>query len=185
VDSLPIPGLVVLAAVAVAAATDLRSFKIHNVLTLPLLACGLVYHGVVDGSAGLADSALGAVVGFSLFFFVFLLGGMGGGDVKLMAGVGAWLGAPAALAVATVASLAAGAYALVVIATSGRARETRLHLAILFHRIAAVGRHLAAEDNVETAVGHGDRRGRLIPFGAMVGVALITLIVIAQWRLLS
>jgi Flp pilus assembly protein protease CpaA len=185
VESLPIPVLVVLAAVAVAAATDLRSFKIHNALTLPLLACGLVYHAVVDGSAGLAGSALGAVVGFGLFFFVFLLGGMGGGDVKLMAGVGAWLGVPAALAVAAVASLAAGAYALVVIATSGRARETRLHLAILFHRLAAVGRHLVAEDNVEAAVGRGDRRARLIPFGAMVGVALITLIVISQWRLLS
>jgi hypothetical protein len=42
-----------------------------------------------------------------------------------------------------------------------------------------------AEDNVETAVARGERRARLIPFGAMVGVALITLIVIARWRLLS
>jgi prepilin peptidase CpaA len=185
VDSLPVPVVVVLAAVVVAAATDLLSFKIYNALTLPLVASGVVYHGVTGGSAGLAGSALGAGVGFGIVFVGFLIGGMGGGDVKLMAGVGAWLGAPATLVVIAVASLAAGAYALVVVCAGGRARETWLHLAVLFHRIAAVGRHLAAEDCVEAAVRRGDRRARLIPFGVMTGVGLVTLILLAWWRPLS
>ena len=184
-DSLPVPLLVVLTAVAIAAVTDLWSFKIYNALTLPLVASGFVYHGITGGSAGLAGSASGAAVGFGVFFLVFLLGGMGGGDVKLMAGVGAWLGAPATLVLAAVASLAAGVYALIVICTSGRAREMGLHLAVMFHRVAAVGRHLVAEDRVETAVDRADRRARLIPFGAMTGVGLVTLILIARLRPLS
>ena len=184
-DSLPVGIVVVLAAVGVAIVTDLRWFKIYNALTLPLVASGLVYHGITGGAAGLAVSTVGAAVGFGVFFLVYLLGGMGCGDVKLMAGVGAWLWAPATLAVAASASLAAGVYALVIIFGRGRALDTRLHLAILLHRIAAVGRHLAAEDSVETAVGRGDRRARLIPFGAMIGVGLAALILIARWRPLS
>jgi prepilin peptidase CpaA len=185
VEPLPVPVLVVLAAVAIAVVTDLWSFKIYNALTLPLILSGLVYQGVASGSAGLSGSASGVAVGFGVFFLVFLLGGMGGGDVKLMAGVGAWLGAPATLAIAAVASLVAGVYALVVICTSGRARETRLHLAVLCHRLVAVGRHLVAEDRVETTVGRADRRARLIPFGAMVGVGLVTLLLLARYRPLS
>jgi prepilin peptidase CpaA len=173
--------LVVLVAVAVAAVTGFCSFKIHNALTFPLIASGLVDHAITGGSAGLASGASAMGVGFGVFFLVYLLGGMGGGDVKLMAGVGAWLGAPGTLVIAAIASIAAGVYALVVIATSGRVRETYLHLAVLFHRIGAVGRHFVAEDCVETAVARPDRRSRLIPFAAMTGIGLVTLILIARW----
>lgn len=180
-EPLPVPVIVVLVAVAVAAITDLWSFKIYNALTVPLVVFGLAYHGITGGIPAFTGSASGAGVGFGLFFLVFLLGGMGGGDVKLMAGIGAWLGAPLTLAIAAIASIAAGVYALVVIGSSGRVRETGLHLAILFHRIGAVGRHFVAEDSVEAAVARPDRRARLIPFAAMIGIGLIALILIARW----
>ena len=107
-DAPSVPLLVVLAAVAVAVVTDLRSFKIYNALTLPLVVWGLAYHGINAGFAGLADSAAGMAVGFGVFFVVFLLGGMGGGDVKLMAGVGAWLGCRSSSWWPRLASVAAG-----------------------------------------------------------------------------
>jgi prepilin peptidase CpaA len=173
---------VVLVAVAVAVVTDLWAFKIYNALTLPLVAFGIAYHGIIAGPAGLADSAAGTAAGFGVFFLVFLLGGMGGGDVKLMAGVGAWLGVSVTLVVAALASLAAGVYALVVVCTGGQVRETWLRLAVLAHRVAAVGRHFAAEDSVERAVGRADRRARLVPFAAMTGVGLVALLVLARWR---
>lgn len=177
---LPVPILVVLVAVVVATITDLRLFKIHNVLTLPLIAFGLVYHGVTGGMSGLGESAIGMLAGFGVFFLIFLIGGMGAGDVKLMAGVGAWVGVWLALWIALAASLAAGVYALVVIAASGQCRNTWTRLQILVYRAAAVSRNLAAEDNVEEAVTRDDRRQRLIPFGAMIGVGLVVLIAIAR-----
>lgn len=181
-DALSVPVLVVLAAVVIAVVTDLRSFKIYNALTLPLIVSGLAYHGITSGFAGLADGAAGMAVGFGVFFAVFLLGGMGGGDVKLMAGIGAWLGVSVTLVVAALAALAAGVYALVIVCTRGEFQETWLRLAVVFHRVAAVGRHLVAEDHVERAVSRDDRRARLIPFAAMTGVSLITLLMIAKLR---
>jgi len=79
---------IVLLAVLVTAATDLWKYKVYNVVTLPLLACGLIYHSVVGGSAAATGSVLGAAFGFSALFVFYLLGGMGAGDVKLMSAVG-------------------------------------------------------------------------------------------------
>jgi prepilin peptidase CpaA len=143
---LNLPALVVLVAALAAAVTDLRAFKIHNLLTLPLLVSGLVYHAAVGGKPGLLDSFLGMLFGFGILFLFYLLGGMGGGDVKLMAGVGAWLGAPLTFVVFVASSLAAGVYALAVVLFTRSGRETWLNLKIVWFRVAAVGRHLGADD---------------------------------------
>jgi prepilin peptidase CpaA len=171
------PYSVVLVAVLIAAASDIRAFKIYNALTLPLLASGLLYHGIVGGASALAASALGALLGLGLLFLVFLMGGMGGGDVKLMAGIGAWLGAPATIVVLAIASIAAGICALAMMVMYGRSRETWLNLKIVWHRISSVGRHLAAEDKVENVLERTEHRGRVIPFGAMVALGVVIVVV--------
>jgi prepilin peptidase CpaA len=178
---LPPPILVVFVAVVIATVTDMRMFKIHNVLTLPLIVSGLVYHGLTGGPEKLMDSAIGTLVGFGIVFVMFMMGGMGGGDVKLMAGIGAWLGAPATILIFLAASLAAGVYSLALIIAHGRVRETWVNLRIISFRALAIGRHLAAEDKVEETVQKEDRRARLIPFGAMVCIGLSSLILIARF----
>src|SRR5262245_37379138 len=104
-----VPVIVVLTAVLVAAVTDIWKFKVYNVLTLPLLAAGLLYHGF---RFELADSLLGILFGFAALVPLYLVGGMGGGDVKLMAAVGAWLGMPLTFYVFLASSLAAGLYSI-------------------------------------------------------------------------
>jgi prepilin peptidase CpaA len=183
VETLPVPVIVVLVAVLIAAVTDLRAFKIHNVLTLPLLLSGLVYHGVTNGAEGFVESLLGALFGFGILLLLYLTGGMGGGDVKLMAGIGAWLGVPTTLVIILAACIAAGVYALVIVVASGRIRETLVRFQIMWYRVTAVGRNLAAEDRVEETVQKNDRRGRVVPFGTMTGVGLVALIAIARLRL--
>jgi prepilin peptidase CpaA len=168
---------VVIAAVVIAAVTDLRSFTIHNALTLPLLATGLIYHGLQGDWAAFSSSLQGAMFGFGILLPFFLAGGIGAGDVKLMAGVGAWLGWPVILVVFTIAALAGAAYGLVLVVACGRLREGCVNLQILWHRIAAVGRHIGAEDKIETEVQRDDRRRRLVPFGPMVLVAVITTLI--------
>jgi prepilin peptidase CpaA len=171
--ALPIPISVVLIAVLVTAVTDVWKFKIHNLLTLPLLASGLIYHAVVGGWGGCAASLLGALIGFCPLIVLYILGGMGAGDVKLMAGVGAWLGPLLTFYVFLASSLAAGVYALVIIFMYQRTSETWVNLQIAWHRISAVGRYLGAEERVEAEVARPDRRGRIIPFAAMIALGIL------------
>lgn len=81
--------------------TDTYRWKIPNVLTLPFFALGLVYqlvfwglepwHGLMD-THGLLDGLAGFALGFGLYFVLWIVAGGGGGDVKLMGALGAWLG---------------------------------------------------------------------------------------------
>jgi prepilin peptidase CpaA len=171
-----IPTGVVLLAALIAAVTDLLRFKVHNILTLPLLVSGLVYHALGGGQAGFTQSLLGALLGFTVLFAFHRLGGIGGGDVKLLAGIGAWLGVVVTFYVFLVSALLAGVYALVLIIAFGKARETWINLQIIWYRIVAVGRHLGAEDCVEVAVRQPDR-SRVIPFAAVMALGLITVLV--------
>ena len=58
-----------------------------------MVLSGLVYSGLTGGWAGLGDGLLGMAVGLACLLPLYAVGGMGAGDVKLLAGVGAWLGA--------------------------------------------------------------------------------------------
>jgi prepilin peptidase CpaA len=100
------PTLIVL---AVATFTDLRFRRIPNWLVLPFLLAGIVvspwradwgdinqgfsWHGLGQFRwHGLGQSFAGLGLGLLIFGFLFWLGGMGGGDVKLCTALGAWLG---------------------------------------------------------------------------------------------
>lgn len=72
--------------------TDMKSRKILNVITMPAMIFGMIYHTYLSGFQGLLFSILGLLIGFFLLMIPFLLGGMGAGDLKLLAAVGAILG---------------------------------------------------------------------------------------------
>lgn len=77
---------------AIAMATDLRSRKIPNWLTVSSALIGLAFHVATQGLVGIWFSLGGFAVGFGILFVLWMIGGGGGGDVKLMGAVGAWLG---------------------------------------------------------------------------------------------
>lgn len=76
-----------------ASVTDLRWRTIPNWIPVAALIAGFSYQVWVEGWRGTGTAALGALCGFAVFLVFYLLGGMGGGDVKLMAGFGSLLGA--------------------------------------------------------------------------------------------
>ncbi|MEM8678473.1 MAG: A24 family peptidase [Planctomycetota bacterium] len=75
----------------VAAVIDGIKLKVPNWLTFPFIISGWVYSYCVMGWEGLGISLLGTVVGMALLLPAYAIGGMGAGDVKLLAGVGAWM----------------------------------------------------------------------------------------------
>lgn len=113
-DTVTTPYAVISVVGLIACAIDLRWRRIPNVLTLPTALAGVLYHYSINGSDGLISALLGALVGLSLFFPLFALGGLGAGDVKLLAAFGAWLG-PQQTLVAAVATAILGAIAAIVL----------------------------------------------------------------------
>ncbi|MGA7830106.1 MAG: prepilin peptidase [Terracidiphilus sp.] len=89
-----------LVVLAIATFTDLRSRRIPNWLVLPYLLAGVAispwrsdWHGVRLGFwHGLGQSCAGVALGFLIYGLLFWMGGMGAGDVKLCAAIGAWIG---------------------------------------------------------------------------------------------
>jgi len=106
--------IVLAAALLIATITDLKSQKIYNWLTFPLILSGPVIHSIYSGTDGLLLSAGGFGLGLLVMVIPFFMGVMGAGDVKLMAGIGAWLGVNATFTAFLFTCLAGGAYALVV-----------------------------------------------------------------------
>lgn len=75
----------------VAAVIDGLQLKVPNWLTFPLIFSGWIYSTVAFGWEGLGWSLFGTLVGLALLLPSYAIGGMGAGDVKLLAGVGAWI----------------------------------------------------------------------------------------------
>jgi prepilin peptidase CpaA len=104
---------------SIAAVGDWRERRIRNWLTLCIACTGLM-HGISAPGASLSSALLGLAAGLALMLPQFMLGALGAGDVKLMAGIGAWLGAVGVLEVFLGASIVGLVLVIVQCAAKGR-----------------------------------------------------------------
>lgn len=102
-------------AMAVAAVIDGWKLKVPNWITFPFVISGWLYHLVAHGYSGLGSSLLGCAVGLGLLLLPYVIGGMGAGDVKLFAGVGAWMGASITFGAFCVSAAVGGVLALLLV----------------------------------------------------------------------
>lgn len=117
------PTLIVL---AIATFTDLRSRRVPNWLVLPFLVAGVGVSTWLHGWHGLGQSLAGLALGALLLGVLCWMGGMGMGDVKLCAAIGAWIG-PSQMALALVATGIAGGVMAVCWAIAGGFLGELLH----------------------------------------------------------
>ncbi len=101
---------------------DLARRRIANWIPALALAAGLGWQLEHNGWMGGVYAVAGSAAGFAVFLIFYLLGGMGGGDVKLMAGFGALLGAGRVLEAALWTAGVGGILALSAVAVTAARR---------------------------------------------------------------
>ncbi|HKA86217.1 MAG TPA: A24 family peptidase [Haliangiales bacterium] len=147
--------------IAAAAACDLRWRRIPNALNVAILVAGIAARAVAGASV--VEGLAGALSGFVPLFLLFRAGWIGGGDVKLGAAAGAWLGPIPALAAVLGGLAAGGLLSLAVLAAGGRSLRAEVALNL---KTAALS--LSAPDAPRRA------RGKLVPMAlALGGAALV------------
>src|ERR1700733_15502199 len=107
---------------------DVASRRIPNFLTLPGLAFGLALHGLLGGWRDSANAALGGLVCGLIFLVFYLAGGMGAGDVKLIAAVGCIAGMPHIVYLLVLTAISGGVMAVVLALARGRLQETIMNV---------------------------------------------------------
>lgn len=150
-----------LALVTVATATDLASRRIPNPLTLGGLAAGLGLRALLGWEA-LAAGLMGAALALVLTVPLVALGGLGGGDAKLLAAVGAFLGLAELPVALLVTALVGGMMAIAMATFRGALGETLIHLGRLAMRPLK-----AAPEPVRTLKTPG---ALAIPYGVAIAV---------------
>jgi prepilin peptidase CpaA len=147
-------------AALLAAVLDARTGRIPNPLTLGALALGLVLAGLRGWPLGLIHGAAGVLACAFVPLLLFRRGAMGGGDVKLLAALGALLGIDGGLEVQTLAFLFGAAHGIASWARSGRLGAGALAVAGLV--VPVVGRRWRNRPTVAEAAASSIRFGPAI-----------------------
>jgi len=149
-----VPLIAAVAISSVAAVTDIRSRRIPNLLTCSSMVLGVGYHTIINGPQGFLFSTAGLFLGIGLLVLFYLAGGMGAGDVKLMAAVGALLGPKGVFTVFIFTALAGGVYALGLLVLRFRVTGAAIQLSTMLSssKFGASSMDAASTGNGKTAV---------------------------------
>ena len=136
-----------------ACVTDLRARRIPNVLTFGAALAGLVFQFATGGVEALGQASLGWLLGAFVFLLPFALGGLGGGDVKLLAALGAWLGPADAFWLALYTGVAGGVMAVGVSARYGYLGTALQNIKLLLCHWRVAGIQALPEITLEGSAG--------------------------------
>lgn len=153
----------------VAAIIDGWMLKVPNWITFPLIFSGWAYSGYVGGWSGFGWSLLGSFFGLALLYGLYMVGGMGAGDVKLLAGIGAWLHSQHTWNIFAATAIVGGVMALVMIAYSGRWKKHFRQFNML------IGEFFEVRDSEVLFQRAADRKSKmyLLPYGIPMTVAAL------------
>lgn len=168
--------LLLLAVLAAAVVVDVRSYRIPNVLTVPAMVAGVLAHTLASASAwsGLGTALAGLASAIVILIPLHAMRLLGAGDVKLMAVVGAFVGAPAILP-AILFVLVAGGLVAVAYAAFGRVLSRALT------NIASVGSvAVTAGVGQARAIGSGLTSAGRIPYAISITLGTSVFLVLQE-----
>jgi len=152
---------------------DVRERRLPNALTVGAFAVALLLRAP-QGLDALVAGLLGAVLAFGLALPFFLVGGLGGGDVKLLAAVGAFLGPRSLWFALLVMALVGGVMAVAVITRHRAFTQTAVNLKAIF---STMGRQMFSgwKGDPSTSAVTLDTPGVLtVPYGVAIAAGAIT-----------
>ncbi len=155
---------------------DVTSARIPNRLTYPAILMALLVRLGFLGWHGLVEGLLGVILCGGAFFLLFMIHAMGGGDVKLMAAVGAWVGYRNAGLALIVCALAGGLIALGYVVVLKRYRTT-------FSNIGALIRfHARSGLRVHPALNLSNAKAVRIPYGVAIAAGAVGTLISTVWK---
>jgi prepilin peptidase CpaA len=153
----------------VAAVIDGMKLKVPNWLTFPMILSGWLYCGLWFGWEGIGWSLVGTVVGLGLLLPAYAIGGMGAGDVKLMAGIGAWVGPSLTFYAFCVSAVIGGVIALVMVLW----RRAWSHHQSQFMAILTEIFLIRDPEQLSTIAAERKPRMMLLPYGIPIAIGTI------------
>ncbi|MGB6041721.1 MAG: A24 family peptidase [Pirellulales bacterium] len=153
----------------VAAVIDGWKLKVPNWITFPMIISGWIYSTMAFGWPGLMWSVVGTAVGLALLLPAYAIGGMGAGDVKLMAGIGAWVWPGVTFYAFCVSAILGGIIAVGMVLWRGAWSKHRQQFGNILNEIAVI------RDPEQLAAIAAERKSSmmLLPYGIPIALGTI------------
>lgn len=156
----------------VAAVIDGLKLKVPNWITFPMIVSGWIYSAVLSpyaGWEGLLFSLGGTAIGLGLLLPAYAIGGMGAGDVKLLAGVGAWVWSTATLYAFAVSAIVGGIIAVLMVIVRRGWTKHQIQFWMICNEI------LTVKDPEKLATIAAERKSTmmLLPYGIPIAIGTI------------
>jgi prepilin peptidase CpaA len=155
--------------VLIAGIYDILYRRIPNWLVLPCWVVGFAVNFALAGWPGLKSAAFGFGLAMLVYFPLYILRGMGAGDVKLMAAIGALVGPVAWFLIFLSSSIVGGVVALVIMLTFKRFRKTLRNLALIVYDLVCLRMPYRRDEELSVDSPKAFR----LPHGAVIALGVI------------
>jgi len=178
------PYWVVTIFVIVAAYIDGKELRVPNKITYPMIIAGWIYSMIAYSMAGegwmtgLGWSLAGTAVGLATLLPAYSIGGMGAGDVKMMAAIGAWVYCETTFYAFCVSAVVGAVLAVAMILMSGSGKKHFDQFFFIFNEIMTVRN----PETLSTMAAERKSSMRLLPYG--IPIAIGTVIYFGWMRML-
>jgi prepilin peptidase CpaA len=174
---------VIVPAMAYACWSDFRRHRVPNWLNLSLAVTGLAAQTGYHGWPGLQTGLSGMLAGFGMLVVLWAIRGMGAGDVKLMAALGAWMGPTLTFYAVLAGGLAGGVFALGLIVYRRAWYQASANLGVLLTKVGTIQTAFSEFGSAESM----SRTTGVLPYAIPLSMGTL-LVLVAQyvgwWRAL-
>lgn len=160
---------------------DGKERRVPNWLNALLLLAGLLMQSLHHEGRGAGIALAGAAVGFGVLIVPWLMHGMGAGDVKLMAAIGAWFGPWMTLWAYVAGALIGGVIAVAMILNSGKVKHATTNMNTIMVKLATPSAWFTEFGGAKTF----GETSQLLPYGIPLTIGSIAILIAhtaAWWR---
>jgi prepilin peptidase CpaA len=168
--------VLLIAIVLAAAIYDLRFRRIPNWLNLSGVVLGLLLNTIFFARTGFIGAVLGIGCALIVYVPLYLIRGMGAGDVKLMAAVGAIAGPSNWLGIFIATALIGGVVSILFVALKRRFQQTYLNLGLILNELCHF--RLPAKSDAQFDVRNPRAIG--MPHGALIAMGAVAFLIISR-----